>query len=52
MALKHTKRQWCLEIAFWKEVVNDEIDSLLYNNIWTIVDFPPGSKAIGFQKKI
>lgn len=33
--------------AFWKEAVNDEMDSLLSNNTWCIVDLPPGSKAIG-----
>jgi hypothetical protein len=35
------------DVAFWKETVNDEIDSILDNNTWTIVDLPPGSKAIG-----
>jgi len=28
------------DVAFWKEVVNDEIVSLLYNNTWAIVDLP------------
>lgn len=41
--------------AFWKEIVNDEIDSLLSNNTWVLVDLPPRSKAIGckwvFRKK-
>lgn len=41
--------------AFWKETVNDEMDSLLSNNTWVLVDLPPGSKAIGckqvFRKK-
>ena len=35
------------DVAFWKEAINDEMDSLLFNNTWTIVDLPPGSKAIG-----
>ncbi|CAL1369869.1 unnamed protein product [Linum trigynum] len=33
--------------AFWNEVVNDEMDSLLINKTWVLVDLPPGSKAIG-----
>ena len=35
------------DVAFWKEAINDEMDSLLFNNTWIIVDLPPGSKAIG-----
>ena len=35
------------DAAFWKEVVNDEMDSILSNNTWVIVDLPPGSKPIG-----
>jgi hypothetical protein len=36
------------DVAFSKKkkAVNDEIDSILYNNTWTIIDLPPGSKAI------
>ena len=33
--------------AFWKEAVNDEINSILYNNTWVLVDLPTGSKPIG-----
>ncbi|XP_072066951.1 uncharacterized protein [Arachis hypogaea] len=33
--------------AFWKEVINDEMDSILSNNTWVLVDLPPGSKPIG-----
>ena len=32
--------------AFWKEVVNDEMDSILSNNTWVLVDLPTGSKPI------
>ena len=32
--------------AFWQEVVNDEIDSIMSNNTWILVDLPPGSKPI------
>jgi hypothetical protein len=28
-------------------VVNDEMDSILSNNTWVLVDLPPGSKLIG-----
>ena len=33
--------------AFWKEAVNDEMDSILSNNTWVLVDLPTGSKPIG-----
>ena len=43
------------DAAFWKEVVNDEMDSIMFNNTWVLVDFPKGSKPIGskwvFRKK-
>jgi hypothetical protein len=35
------------DAAFWKEVVNDEMDSILSNNTWVLVDLPLGSKPIG-----
>jgi hypothetical protein len=35
------------DVAFWKEAVNDEMDSILSNNTWILVDLPPGSKPIG-----
>jgi hypothetical protein len=31
----------------YKETVNDEMNSLLYNNTWTIVNLLSGSKTIG-----
>ena len=41
--------------AFWREAVNDEMDSILSNNTWVLVDLPPGSNTIGckwvFRKK-
>ena len=42
------------DVGFWKETVNDEIDSILYNNTWTIVDLPPVPMyldANGFSKE-
>uniref|UniRef100_A0A2N9H138 Reverse transcriptase Ty1/copia-type domain-containing protein n=1 Tax=Fagus sylvatica TaxID=28930 RepID=A0A2N9H138_FAGSY len=35
------------DVAFWKEAINDEMDSILSNNTWILVDLPPGSKPIG-----
>ena len=33
--------------SFWKEAINDEMDSLLSNGTWILVDPPPNSKSIG-----
>jgi hypothetical protein len=35
------------DAAFWREAVNDEMDSILSNNTWVLVDLPPGSNTIG-----
>ncbi|XP_071920799.1 uncharacterized protein [Coffea arabica] len=35
------------DASFWREAINDEMDSLLSNNTWILVDLPPGSKPIG-----
>ena len=32
--------------SFWKEAINDEIDSLLSNGTWVLVDPPPNSKLL------
>ena len=34
------------DVAFWKEAINDEMDSILSNNTWILVDLPSGSKPI------
>jgi len=31
---------------FWKEVVQDEMDSIMENNTWVLVDLPPGCRPI------
>ena len=31
---------------FWKEAVNDEMESLISNRTWKLVDLPPGCKTI------
>ncbi|GJT78385.1 zinc finger, CCHC-type containing protein [Tanacetum coccineum] len=30
------------DVAFWKEAINDEIDSILGNNTWVLADLPSG----------
>ncbi|GJU13053.1 zinc finger, CCHC-type containing protein [Tanacetum coccineum] len=30
------------DVAFWKEAINDEMDSIMDNNIWVLVDLSPG----------
>ncbi|KAK2998650.1 hypothetical protein RJ639_024320 [Escallonia herrerae] len=36
------------DVAFWKEAINDEMDSILCNNTWALVELPQGSKPIGY----
>jgi len=42
-------------VVFWKEMVINEMDSILSNNTWILVDLSLGSKTIGckwvFRKK-
>lgn len=33
----------------WKEVIKSEIDSILQNHMWEIVELPPGCKPIGYR---
>ncbi|KAF3648173.1 hypothetical protein FXO38_18296 [Capsicum annuum] len=41
--------------SFWKEAINSEIDSILSNHTWELVDLPPGNKPSGskwiFERK-
>ncbi|GJT14862.1 zinc finger, CCHC-type containing protein [Tanacetum coccineum] len=37
------------DASFWKEVINDEIDSIIGNNTWVFADLPPGCKTLGFK---
>ncbi|GJX74017.1 zinc finger, CCHC-type containing protein [Tanacetum coccineum] len=30
------------DVAFWKEAIHDEINSIIGNNTWVLVDLPPG----------
>ncbi|GJW42718.1 hypothetical protein Tco_0071517 [Tanacetum coccineum] len=44
------------DVAFWKEVVDDEIGSIMENNTWVLSDLPPGCKPLGckwiFKRKM
>ena len=35
------------EALSWKEAINSEVESILQNHTWELVDIPPGSKPIG-----
>ena len=44
------------ETLSWKEAINSEVESILQNHTWELVDLPPGSKPIGckwiFKRKL
>ena len=44
------------EALSWKEAINSEVESILQNHTWELVDIPPGSKPIGckwiFKRKL
>ncbi|GJY25712.1 zinc finger, CCHC-type containing protein [Tanacetum coccineum] len=35
------------DVAFWKEAIQSEIDSIMHNDTWELTDFPPGCKELG-----
>ena len=37
------------EAQYWKEVVNSEVESILNNHTWELVDLPPGNKPLGYK---
>ena len=37
------------EAPFWKEAINREVESILQNHTWELVDIPPGNKPIGYK---
>ena len=41
---------------FWKETVNSEIESILSNHTWELIDLPSGNKPLGskwiFKRKM
>ncbi|KAK3003759.1 hypothetical protein RJ639_018388 [Escallonia herrerae] len=44
------------EAPHWKEAVNSEIESIMQNHTWELVDLPPGNKPLGckwiFKRKM
>ncbi|GKF41459.1 zinc finger, CCHC-type containing protein [Tanacetum coccineum] len=40
------------DVAFWKESINDEIDSIMGNNTWVLADLPPGCKPLELQMNL
>ena len=37
------------EALYWKEAINDEVESILQNHTWELVDLLPGSKPLGYK---
>ena len=37
------------EAPYWKEAINDEVESILQNHTWELVDLPPGEKPLGYK---
>nr|GFA53752.1 zinc finger, CCHC-type [Tanacetum cinerariifolium] len=35
------------DVAFWKEAVHSETDSIMHNDTWELTDLPHGCKALG-----
>ncbi|XP_077228272.1 uncharacterized protein LOC143861226 [Tasmannia lanceolata] len=44
------------DTVFWKEAIKSELDSIIENHTWELVDLPPGTKALDskwiFKKKL
>ena len=44
------------DVAFWKEAIQDEMDSILQKEVWKLADLPPGCKPLGskwiFKRKM
>ncbi|GJT65406.1 hypothetical protein Tco_1016886 [Tanacetum coccineum] len=44
------------DVDFWKEAINDEMDSIMGNNTWVLADLPSGCKPLGckwiFKRKL
>lgn len=36
-----------IDAPFWKEAINSELESILSNHVWELVDLPPGVKTLG-----
>ncbi|GKC50803.1 zinc finger, CCHC-type containing protein [Tanacetum coccineum] len=44
--IKGTKDE---DVAFWKEAINDEMDFIMDNNTWVLVDLPPDYILVAFK---
>nr|GFA40045.1 zinc finger, CCHC-type [Tanacetum cinerariifolium] len=44
------------DVAFWKEAIIDEMDSIMGNNTWVLTDLPPSCRPLGckwiFKRKL
>ncbi|KAK3020145.1 hypothetical protein RJ639_003253 [Escallonia herrerae] len=40
--MTYTEAVTSRDAAFWKEAINNEMDSIMSNGTWTLVDLPPG----------
>lgn len=38
-----------LNTNLWQEAISDEIDSIVSNMTWNLVDLPPGCKSINYK---
>nr|GEU59385.1 zinc finger, CCHC-type [Tanacetum cinerariifolium] len=41
--------QRSLNVAFWKEAINDVVDSIMGNNTWVLDDLPSCCKPLGYK---
>ena len=37
------------EAPYWKEAINDEVESILQNHTWELLDLPSDSKPLGYK---
>ena len=37
------------EAQYWEEAINNEVESILQNHTWELVDLPPGCKPLGHK---
>ena len=37
------------KVPFWKEAVSSEIESILQNHTWELVDLPSSCKPLGYK---
>ena len=35
------------DAPLWREAINSELDSIMSNHVWKLVDLPAGTKLIG-----